>query len=63
LAPFLSRRLKRTKKGEMNEFRRQKKERSYNITNNKHLQPIADNIYREFWHSLPVPPFDRLRKG
>ena len=29
-----------------------------NTTNNKHLQPIADNIYREFWHSLPVSPFD-----
>jgi|GEM_PF-3979290 len=33
------------------------------LPNYKHLQAIADNIYREFWHSLPVPPFDRLRKG
>jgi len=24
-----------------------------NTTNNKHLNPFADIIYREFWRSLP----------
>jgi len=41
----------------------EKKSVPTNTTNNKHLHPIADIIYREFWRSLPVPPFDRQALG
>jgi len=48
---------KKTKYKGMDESRRQKKERSYQQQTFVHH--IANNIFREFWRSLPVSPFNR----
>jgi len=57
LAPFLSSRLKRIKHGGMDEFRRQKKERSYK--QHLHNPPSLTLFNAGFLALFPMPPFNR----